>query len=158
MITNLVKISGFDGTVDFSDQAEALTGIAYELERRVKALPQVPLKVVHKFADGLYYREIFIPAGAALTGRIHRQADLNIIYFGAVEVLSENGVRLVEGPCSFPGRSGVKQFGLAQKDTLWATVHATHLTDLAEIERALFEDEPHAFDFVTGEVLPCLLH
>jgi hypothetical protein len=42
---------------------------------------------------------------------------------------------------------------------VWITVHHTHLTDLEEIEKELFETEETMFDFVTGcvkqEALPC---
>lgn len=131
---------------------EETRGFIYDLENLIKQAPQIEIPVVHKFADGLYYREILIPKGTVMTGRIHKQNDLNIVYYGDMEVLTENGLRWVIGAESFPGKAGIKQFGIAHEDTLWATVHHTHLTDLDELEKELFEDEESLFDFKTGEV------
>ena len=149
MIIERVSISGF-GVEEHSP--EEVRALVYALEDRLKQFPQTELPLTHKFADGLYYREILIPKGCALAGRLHRQADMNIVYYGDVEVLTEFGHKRVIGPCSFPGKAGIKQFGIAHEDTLWATVHHTHLTDLDEIETALFEDEESMFDFKTGQV------
>jgi hypothetical protein len=148
-----VQTSGF-GVAEPSP--EKIREMVYALEASLKGLPQTELPLTHKFADGLYYREILIPKGCWLTGRVHKQADMNIVYYGDIEVLVEDGTfKRVVGPCSFSGRAGLKQFGIASEDTLWATVHHTHLTDLDEIEKELFEDEESTFDFKTGEVLPC---
>lgn len=157
MITHLVSVSDKHGTIEFANAPDALKALAFYLEDKTKGLDQIELSIKHKFAHGLYYREIFIPRGTVMSGRVHKFDDMNVIYFGDMEIISESGVRRVTGPASFTGRAGVKQWGHAMADTLWATIHATDLTDLAEIEKALFEDEEHRFDFVTGkEVQPCL--
>ena len=122
------------------------------VEDHMRTLPLIEVQTTHKFADGLYYREILIPKGCAITGSIHKQADMNIVYYGDMDVLTEFGMKRVIGACSFPGKAGMKQFGIANEDTLWATVHHTHLTDLDEIEKELFEDCHSMFDFKTGEV------
>jgi hypothetical protein len=100
-----------------------------------------------------------IPKDAVLTGRVHKQNDLNIVIYGEMDVLTESGMKRIIGPAVFPGKAGVKQFGIAYADTLWVTVHHTHLTDLEEIDKELFEDGPGIYDFVTGklkqETLPC---
>lgn len=157
MMTHLVSVSGYN--VEEPSQ-EDYRDFVYAVEERVKTLVQREVGVVHKFADGLYYREILIPKGHALTGRIHKQNDLNIVYYGDISVMTEHGTFLrIQGHASFPGKAGCKQFGVAHEDTLWATVHHTHLTDLDEIEDELFEDEPHVFDFKTGKIkedTPCL--
>jgi hypothetical protein len=151
MITSLVSSSGY-GVDEFTQ--EELREIVYSGEEWLRDRPQVELPVEHYFADGLYMRKILIPKGVALTGRIHKQNDLQILFYGDIEILTEHGLKRFTGNASFTSKAGVKPFALAHEDTLWATVHHTHLTDLDEIERELFsQDESPEFDFATGKVI-----
>ena len=155
MITHQVEVKGF-GVEDHS--TEEVRELVYALEERVKQLPQVDLPVEHSFADGLYMRKIKIPQGMVMAGRVHKQNDLQIIFYGDISVMTEDGMKRISGPATFTAKAGVKPFGYAHEETLWATVHHTHLTDLKEIEAALFEDEETVHDFITGqvkEVLSC---
>lgn len=121
----------------------------------LREMPQVEIPIVHTFADGLYSREIVIPKGVMCTGRIHKQADLNIVISGEMDVMTEHGMRRVKGPCTFKGRANTKQIGFAHEETRWITVHATDETDLRVIEATLFEDEgkPLLHDFATGKTV-----
>lgn len=151
MITHLVSQSGIGAVERTPEEARE---VVYGLEEHLKQFPQREIDVTHKFSDGLYYREILIPEGSAMTGRVHKQNDMNIVFYGTVDILTETGdMKRVVGPCSFTGKAGVKQFGIAVEDTLWATVHHTHLTDLDAIEKELFEDEDPMVDFKTGVAL-----
>ena len=127
-----------------------------EAEKFLSSLPQVEVEPVHTFADGLYSRTILIPAGSVITGKVHKNSDLNVVVYGHMRVRTEDGLREVHGPCQFAGCAGVKQIGYAYEDTLWTTVHATRTTDLDELEKELFiecEGEPHVLDFKTGQSL-----
>ena len=120
-------------------------------------MPQVEIPLRHDFADGLYGREILIPAGTMLTGKIHRKADLNFVLYGEIDVLTENGMKRVTGPCWFSGRAGAKQIGYAHTDTLWITVHATSNRDLETLEDEILVPCPRSpHDFATGKVAPRL--
>ena len=123
-------------------------------ENILRAMPQTEVPITHVFADGLYSRGITIPKGNAISGRIHRNSDLNIVVYGAMTVLTEHGLRMVYGGEEFQGKAGLKQVGYAHENTRWITVHATHLTDLREIEAAIFMDEgvPILHDFITGKI------
>jgi len=61
------------------------------LENLMKEQPQLELKVVHYFSPGVYARELHIPAGTMLTGKIHKYEQLNILIKGDMSVLTENG-------------------------------------------------------------------
>lgn len=120
-------------------------------------MPQVEIPLRHVFADGLYGREILIPAGTMLTGKIHRKADLNFVLYGEIDVLTECGMKRVVGPCWFAGKAGAKQVGYAHTDTLWITVHATTNHDLETLEdEILVPDLRSPHDFATGKVAPRL--
>jgi hypothetical protein len=111
------------------------------LEAHLREQPQVAIATRHYFAAGLYAREILIPAGVLLTGRVHRQEHLNILSQGEITVWTEEGIRRLKAPYTLVSRPGTKRVGLAHSDTVWTTVHACQLTDIAAIERELLEPE-----------------
>lgn len=92
----------------------------------------------HRFTKGLYVREIFIPAGHFVVGRIHKEAHYNVITKGQVSVLTEeDGIQLLAGPVSMISPAGCKRILLTHEDTWWTVTHVTELTDLEEIEAAV---------------------
>lgn len=93
----------------------------------------MPLK--HSFADHVYVREIFIPKGHILTGKIHRHSHPNFLMKGEVLVYTENeGRQHLKAPLSMISPAGIKRAILALEDTVWVTVHVTDETDLGKIE------------------------
>lgn len=95
----------------------------------------MPLK--HSFAPGIYVREIFIPKGTILTGKIHRHAHPNFLMKGEVIVVTEFGGREhLKAPQSIISKAGTKRAIMALEDTIWITVHSNpdDETDLAKIE------------------------
>lgn len=93
----------------------------------------MPLK--HSFAPGMYVRQIFIPKGTILTGKIHRHAHPNFLMSGEVIVVTEErGREHLKAPMSIISAAGTKRAILALEDTVWITVHATEETDLQKIE------------------------
>lgn len=107
------------------------------LEAQMRRMPQLPIETRHYFAKGLYAREIFIPRGALLTGKIHREEHLNFISQGEISVVTEEGVKRLKAPCTIVSQPGTKRVGYAHEDTIWTTVHATEETDLEKLETKL---------------------
>jgi hypothetical protein len=84
---------------------------------------QIELKAEHYFAHGTYTRELFIPKGTVLTGKIHRESCINIISKGSILVLTDEGDKEIHAPYTFVSGSGVKKAGYALEDTIWINVH-----------------------------------
>lgn len=112
----------------------ARRGQIHRLELELAKLPQIELKVEHHFAPGVYMRTMFIPAGVALVGHIHKQACISIVQYGDIVVATENGLRRLVGPCTLESPAGMKRAGWAQADTLFTTVHANP-TDERDVDR-----------------------
>jgi hypothetical protein len=104
------------------------------LEDELRKFPQLPEEVRHHFSDGVYARELSIPAGSVVVGKIHRRAHLNFLMKGDISVLTEHGIRRIEAPAVIRSSPGIKRAGYAHADTVWITVHATQETDLERIE------------------------
>jgi hypothetical protein len=107
------------------------------LESAMREHEQLDLPVQHIFAQGLYARELFIPKGTILVGKIHRFSHLNVITKGDISVLTEHGIRRIVAPCTLVSGSGIKRAGYAHEDTVWMTVHASEETDLGRLEEQL---------------------
>lgn len=105
-----------------------------DLEDHMRSLPQVDLPVQHYFSKGVYARELFIPKGTVLTGKIHKYTNLNIMSMGDVSVLTEDGVQRVQAPFTIVSPPGTKRVAYAHEDTIWTTIHGTDETDIDKIE------------------------
>lgn len=112
-----------------------------ELEGEIAKLPPVEAPVEHYFAYGVYGREIFIPAGSVLTGKIHRYSTLNLLIQGDITVTTPEGVKRIQAPAIFTSPAGCKKVGFAHTDTRWVNIHPTKLTDVASIEQKFIEPE-----------------
>lgn len=90
--------------------------------------PIDPPECTHHFIPGVYIREIRIPAGTALTGRIHKTEHLCIIN-GDCEISSVEGHKRYTGHNSFVSHPGVKRAIYTHSDVVFMTVHRTDETD-----------------------------
>lgn len=106
----------------------------FEIEEWIRTLPPIDIPVRHYFSPGVYAREITIPAGTALTGEIHKYAQLNILSKGEMSVLTHEGVRRVTAPFTIVSPPGTKRAAIAHTECVWTTIHGTDETDLAKIE------------------------
>lgn len=78
-----------------------------------------------KYGCGTYARQMFIPKGTLIFGKIHRHQHLNFIMQGEVRVFTEFGTKEYKAPCVFVSEIGLKRSVYAIEDTLWVTVHMT---------------------------------
>lgn len=106
----------------------------FALEAKMLEMPQVEIPVKHYFSPGVYAREITIPADTALTGKIHKYAQLNILSKGEMSVLTENGIERVMAPFTIVSPPGTKRVAYAHTECVWTTVHGTYETDLEKLE------------------------
>lgn len=142
---------------DPAERRMAIRAFIADAEEQIKKFPPVEPIMRHHFSKGIYAREMFIPAGTVLTGKIHRHEHLNIISAGDISVLTEEGPRRIVAPYTIVSPPGTKRLGYAHADTVWTTIHATPETDLEllELEFITQEYEPILVERFTEEAL-CL--
>jgi hypothetical protein len=113
-----------------------------DLEDVILAKPQVDLPVKHHFAQGVYGREMLIPAGVVLTGKIHATSTINILAQGTLLVISSDGTEAeVSAPYVYVSPPNVKKAGYAVTDCVFINVHGTHETDLDKIEEEVITND-----------------
>jgi len=110
----ILSVSGDISAKDVQCKIEAL-------EREWMKEPQVDIPTVGRHAGGIYAREIIIPAGTALTGRIYRDDHFDVMVYGDVTVSSDDGIKRLEGFHIFKGNKGKKRAGYTHKETKWIT-------------------------------------
>ena len=106
-----------------------------QLEETLKTLPQIVMETKHHFSPGIYTRELFIPKGTVLTGKIHRYEVMNVLVSGTIKVTTDDGIETLTGPMIFNSRAGTKKAAVSMTDVIWLNIHPTELTDLEEIEK-----------------------
>lgn len=108
------------------------------LERGIQEIGEIELPVRHYFSkgdgNGVYARELFIPKGVTLTGKVHKFENLNIMSKGELSVLTEDGIVRVKAPFTIVSPPGTRRVAYAHEDTVWTTIHGTSETDVDKIE------------------------
>ncbi len=110
------------------------------LQAAMRAGPTIDLEVQHHFTDGAYVRELHMPAGSALVGKMHRTAHI-LIVTGDVTIINGAARERITGTCVLHTTPGTKRAIVAHADSVLITMHVTPETDLDEIERAIIVPE-----------------
>ena len=103
------------------------------MEAQMLDMPQVVMEPVHHFADGLYARELLIPAGTLIVGKVHKFEHLNFLMKGDITVWTDDGMKRLTAPCILKSLPGIKRVGYTHEDTIWTTVHAVDETEGCDV-------------------------
>ena len=124
------------------DKRIEMRAMIVSLEKGLSSLPQLDMKLTHHFAPGIYCRELFIPAGTLLTGKIHKTEHINIISKGRIKIITESNAFEVCAPLTMRSLPGEKRAGFAIEDTIWICVHHNpeNIEDLNELEEMFTVD------------------
>lgn len=117
-----------------TEVAEITRDKVLKLEKEMMRMPQVELKHVDYFSKDVYARELHIPAGVTLTGKIHKYQNLNILSKGEMTVSTDEGMKRVSAPFTIVSPPGTKRVAYAHTDCIWTTVHGTDKQDVDQIE------------------------
>lgn len=110
-----------------------------QIEDAMQGMPPAFLPIKHYFANGMYAREMTMPAGAIVTGAIHKTTHFCILSQGRVRVMSEDGIDEIVAPAIIISQPGTKRAIHALEDTVWTNIHATNETDLDKLVEELTE-------------------
>jgi len=110
-----------------------------QIEDAMQGMPPAFLPIKHYFANGMYAREMTMPAGTIVTGAIHKTTHFCILSQGRVRVMSEDGIDELVAPAIIISQPGTKRAIHALEDTVWTNIHATNETDLDKLVEELTE-------------------
>lgn len=105
----------------------------------------IEFDVKHSFAPGMYIREMFIPKGGVIVGKIHRTECVNICPMGDIDIVSEAGDMRVTAPFTAVSAPGTQKIGFAHEDTIWVNIFRTDETDIEKLEAQIAYSDAEAF-------------
>lgn len=98
--------------------------------------PDCPLS--HFFGPGVYIRQITMHADDLIVGHEHKTEHFNIVLKGKANVMMGNEiVEVIEAPCIFISKPGVRKVLYILEEMIWATVHVTEETSMDKLEEEL---------------------
>lgn len=113
----------------------------YSVQDALLKMPQVELPVIHHFFHKGYGREMHIPAGTMLTGKVHKETSLNILLEGEIALLTPEGEKRVSAPYVVVSPPKTKRLGYAYTDCRWICIHGTEEVELDKIEEEVILDD-----------------
>lgn len=119
--------------------------------------PQVDTPLTHRFTNGMYSREIFMPAGTLVVSRQHKTEHQYVVLTGKVMVnVPGEGVKILEAGHVGITKPGTRRALYIIEDCKWITFHPTKETDLEKLQDELtftpdvgyVENDPEALDMM----------
>lgn len=112
------------------------------VENWIKEQPgQIEIETNHHFGGGIYEREIFVPAGSLITGKVHLSEHLAKLTKGTMTIFADGETVTITAPCTLTGKPGIKRLGYAHDDCVFSNFHIVgDATDVAQIEKMLVVD------------------
>ena len=125
------------------------------LEAAMEGAPQVECPLRHFFANGLYARELFIPAGTCAVGKIHRHEQMTMVLGDVTIVTPGEEPRRITSCEVFVSPAGIKRAVYAHSDTFFTTFHANpdNLDDVDALEAVLIAPSFAALEANAPELL-----
>lgn len=117
--------------------SHALREKVWALQRSMLGLPQPECPVVHRFAPGLYAREISIAKGVTVVGAVHRTDNLVVLSKGRILAVTASGAEVFTAPHTFMCNAGQKNAVHALEDAVWTNFFPTTETDLDRLVEQL---------------------
>ena len=108
------------------------------------------MEVKHTFLNGMYMRELFIPQGTLLVGKIHKQSCINVVSKGDISVMTETGSARVKAGFSIVSPAGIQKVGYAHEDTVFLNVFRTDETDPDKIDQVIAWDGFEGYEAIRG--------
>jgi quercetin dioxygenase-like cupin family protein len=122
-------------------ESPTLTDKVLTAERMMREMPQVDLKTTHYYADGMYGREVFRPAGTVIVGKVHKKEHFYIVLRGRVRVVMDDDMKEYAAPAVIVSKPGTKRAVYAIEDSTCMTVHRSKKRNLDKLERELVEED-----------------
>jgi len=113
----------------------------FKVQEKMLAIPQAETFVTDHFADGLYARELLIPAGVCLVGALHKTNHIFVVSKGECYAVTHEGKEHIVAPYTGQTQPGMKRVIYAVTDTIWTTFHPTNETDVDKIAEQILEPE-----------------
>lgn len=117
--------------------------------------PIIDCPVTHRFTDGMYVREIFMPAGAFITSKIHNTQHQFFVLKGKATIWIDGVEETIEAPYIGITEPGTRRVLFILEDTIWATSHPNPNNDtLEQLEERIIQknDNPYIPEGIQAKI------
>ena len=123
--TNIENLAGLS-PVEFS---EALIPIreyleSFDPDKELATMMTVD-NITHHKAGDTYVREMLIPEGMLLLGRVHKRPLVNILSKGRTVIIDSNGKHTYVAPCTWVSQAGTQRLMFCPEETILNTAHVS---------------------------------
>jgi hypothetical protein len=129
-------------------EAHALATVSTEaLMDRLREMEQSDCPVFHYFGEGIYIREVRMPAGTVAVGHIQKHEQMNVFVQGKVLTFNPDSTTTVlEAPMTFVGQPG-RKVGVMLEDVIWQNIYPNpdNCRDIEELEDRWLDQTPCTF-------------
>jgi hypothetical protein len=96
-----------------------------------------PLK--HSFSEGVYIREMFMPKGGFVIGKLYKISHTWFLLSGELEIATDEGAMHYVAPCYVNAPEGTKRVLHALQDSVFVNVYPNpdNITDIETLEDML---------------------
>jgi hypothetical protein len=119
----------------------ALQSNIFKLQDFMLQQEQAETETIHHFSDGIYARELKIPAGVCIVGALHKTRHFMMVSKGRCSIATHEGSTVVEAPYIVETQPGIKRVVYAETDTVMTTFHVTNETDIEKIAEQILVQE-----------------
>ena len=91
----------------------------------------------HHFSDGVYAKQMLIPAGHVVGSHAHAYSHLSVLATGDVVVETDGVLTDYAGPACIEIKAGVAHRVFAKTNAVWFCIHATEENDVNKIDEVL---------------------
>ena len=95
------------------------------------------LPVEHFITNNTYTRQITLPKGMLLTGKVHNFDHTSILSAGEVTVMTDEGITRIKAPATWISKANTKRLIYVHEDTIWSTIHYSTNTEVADLEKEI---------------------
>jgi quercetin dioxygenase-like cupin family protein len=114
----------YEQSLDIIQQEKTPTlGQIHALQELVGSVEQTANEPIHRFADGMYVRELTINAGDVVVGKMHKHEHPVMLIKGSATVWTEKEVVRITAPQVWISQPGVKRVVMAHDECVFVTVH-----------------------------------
>lgn len=106
-----------------------------------------PFPLYEKIGGGAYSREVHVPSGYAIAGRIHKQDSMVYLLKGSLVVVTENETKTITAPAQFVSKKGMKKVAYILEDIVWIDIHGTDAETTEKAEEQLFCDTYEEYEY-----------
>ena len=105
-------------------------------------LPVIDLELRHTFVPGIYIREMLVPKGVLMVGKVHLTSDPYVFLSGAMRVFTpEGGTVTLTAPHYGITATDVQKVGYVLEDSHWINYHALSDKEEEAIKDGISEDD-----------------